>query len=80
MRLTLIQLATFAAKWSKLGLTDEDLQVLQHITGAQRDTMNEMVVDGRIEGDRVKEARLLINTFNNLWWKLHWALNPKVNR
>lgn len=29
MRLTLIQLATFAAKWSKLGLTDEDLQSLE---------------------------------------------------
>jgi hypothetical protein len=26
MRLTLIQLSAFAAKWSKLGLTDEDLQ------------------------------------------------------
>jgi hypothetical protein len=61
----------------ELVLTDEDLQVLQHITGAQRDTMNEMVVDGRIVGDQVKEARLLINTFNSLWWKLHWALNPK---
>ena len=29
MRLTLIQLSTFAAKWSKLGLTDEDLQALE---------------------------------------------------
>ncbi len=29
MRLTLIQLSTFAAKWSKLRLTDEDLQSLE---------------------------------------------------
>src|SRR4051812_30829505 len=29
MRLTLIQLTTFAAKWSKLGLTDEDLRSLE---------------------------------------------------
>ena len=29
MRLTLIQLSTFAAKWSNLGLTDEDLQSLE---------------------------------------------------
>ena len=29
MRVTLIQLATFAAKWSKLGLTGEDLQSLE---------------------------------------------------
>jgi len=31
MRLTLIQLSTFAAKWSKLGLTDEDLQSLENM-------------------------------------------------
>lgn len=29
MRLTLIQLSAFVAKWSKLGLTDEDLQALE---------------------------------------------------
>jgi len=29
VRLTLIQLAAFVAKWSKLGLTDEDLQSLE---------------------------------------------------
>jgi hypothetical protein len=29
MRLTLIQLSTFATKWSKLGLTDEDLRALE---------------------------------------------------
>ena len=29
MRLTLIQLSTFASKWSKLRLTDEDLQSLE---------------------------------------------------
>jgi hypothetical protein len=29
MRLTLIQLSTFSAKWSKLRLTDEDLQSLE---------------------------------------------------
>jgi len=29
MRLTLIQLSPFVAKWSKLGLTDEDLQSLE---------------------------------------------------
>jgi hypothetical protein len=31
MRLTLIQLSTFAAKWARLGLTDEDLQSLEGI-------------------------------------------------
>ncbi|HEX4795712.1 MAG TPA: type II toxin-antitoxin system RelE/ParE family toxin [Humisphaera sp.] len=31
MRLTLIQLSPFVAKWSKLGLTDEDLQSLESI-------------------------------------------------
>src|SRR5258706_1936829 len=31
MRLTLIQLSTFAAKWSKLALTDEDLQALESL-------------------------------------------------
>ena len=29
MRLTLIQLSTFAAKWAKLRLTDEDLRLLE---------------------------------------------------
>ena len=29
MRLTLIQLSTFAEKWSRMGLTDEDLQALE---------------------------------------------------
>ena len=29
MRLTLIQLSTFAAKWSRLGLTDDDLRSLE---------------------------------------------------
>ena len=29
MRLTLIQLSPFAAKWSKLGLTDDDLRSLE---------------------------------------------------
>src|SRR5690349_16719232 len=29
MRLTLIQLSPFAAKWARLGLTDEDLQSLE---------------------------------------------------
>jgi hypothetical protein len=31
MRLTFIQLSTFAAKWSKLRLTDEDLQSLENM-------------------------------------------------
>jgi RelE toxin of RelEB toxin-antitoxin system len=31
MRLTLIQLSAFAAKWSKLGLTDGDLQSLEGV-------------------------------------------------
>jgi hypothetical protein len=29
MRLTLIQLSTFSAKWSRLGLTDDDLRALE---------------------------------------------------
>ena len=29
MRLTLVQLPAFAAKWRRLGLTDEDLQALE---------------------------------------------------
>lgn len=31
MRLTLIQLSTFASKWSKLKLTDEDLRSLEEM-------------------------------------------------
>jgi hypothetical protein len=31
MQLTLVQLSTFASKWRKLGLTDEDLQSLEGI-------------------------------------------------
>jgi hypothetical protein len=61
----------------ELILTDTDLEVLQHITAAQRDTMTMMIGDGRIAGERVREARLLVATFDSLWWKLHWALNPK---
>jgi hypothetical protein len=30
MRMTLIQLSTFVAKWSKMGLNDEDLQSLEN--------------------------------------------------
>ena len=29
MRLTLIQLSTFSAKWSRLGLTDDDFRSLE---------------------------------------------------
>ena len=31
MRLTLIQLSAFSAKWSRLGLSDDDLQALEGI-------------------------------------------------
>lgn len=35
MRLTLIQLSTFTAKWSKLGLTDDDLRALEGLLIAE---------------------------------------------
>src|SRR5437763_267871 len=31
MRLTLVQLSSFVAKWRRIGLTDEDLQSLEEI-------------------------------------------------
>jgi hypothetical protein len=38
MRLTLIQLSTFSAKWSRLGLTDDDLQALESLLIANPET------------------------------------------
>jgi hypothetical protein len=37
MRLTLIQLTTFATKWSKLGLSDSDLEALESVLVAKPD-------------------------------------------
>jgi hypothetical protein len=61
----------------ELVLTDNDIELTMASLKTQAKAFEGLIKKGELPPGEIESAKNLISTFNSLWWKYHWALNPK---